>query len=402
MQGIISANLIKTLKPTPEPYEIRDTRLPGFLVRVQPSGHMSYYIEFARGRRMLIGPVSAMKPDKARKEAEIRKADHIRGDDPIEAKKKARAHTLRSFIEEKYTPWAEANHRHAKETLRKIASFFGELGSRKLPEVSAWSVEKYRTQRIKSGTSVSTTNRELDALKASLSKAVEWHLLDKSPISSVKRSRVDDSARIRYLSGDEQKRLTDALNARDARWRAEQAERNRWRSERGYTLLPEYGSFVDHLQPFVTMALNTGCRRGELFNLKWNDLDMGRRMLTVVGKTAKSLRTRHIPLNDDVFEVVRRWYDQTGGHDLVFPSPVEGNRLTNIKTSWKHLMRDADIKAFRLHDCRHDFASQLVMKGVDLNTVRELLGHSDIRMTLRYAHLAPEKLAAAVAKLVAK
>lgn len=400
MQGVISANLIKALKPTAEPYEVRDTRLPGFLIRVQPSGRMSYYVEFARGRRMLIGPVTAIKPDKARTEAGNRKADFIRGDDPIAVKKMGRAHTLRSFIEEKYRSWAETNHRHAKETLRKIAAFFDELGNKKLPEVSAWSVEKYRSARIKSGTKVSTLNRELDALKAALSKAVEWRLIDKNPIATVKRSRVDDAARIRYLSDDERKRLFDALSARDIRWRTELAERNHWRSERGYPLLPEYGNYVDHLQPFVVVALNTGCRRGELFNLKWNDLDMGRRILTVVGKTAKSLRTRHIPLNDDAFEVLQRWHDQTGAGELVFPSPKEGNHLTHIKTSWKHLMRDADIKAFRLHDCRHDFASQLVMRGVDLNTVRELLGHSDIRMTLRYAHLAPAKLAAAVAQLV--
>jgi integrase len=164
-----------------------------------------------------------------------------------------------------------------------------------------------------------------------------------------------------------------------------------------FPVYPE-GAFIDHLQPMVLSALNTGCRRGELFNLKWSDLDFTSRMLTVIGKTAKSLQTRHIPLNDEAFHTIQTWYQQRKNSDLVFPG-ADGERMDNIKKSWQRLMKDSKIEHFRFHDCRHDFASKLVMAGVDLNTVRELLGHSDIKMTLRYAHLAPQKLAAAVAMI---
>jgi integrase len=139
-------------------------------------------------------------------------------------------------------------------------------------------------------------------------------------------------------------------------------------------------------------------RRGELFNLKWEDVNFAGKILTVVGETAKSGKTRHIPMNEEALSVLRKWHEQQKESELVFPSNG-GGRLDNISSSWERLIDSAQIKNFRFHDLRHDFASKLVMAGVDLNTVRELLGHSDIKMTLRYAHLAPEKLAAAVAKL---
>ncbi len=85
----------------------------------------------------------------------------------------------------------------------------------------------------------------------------------------------------------------------------------------------------------------------------------------------------------------------------MFPG-AEGERLEDIKGAWLPLVKAAKVQAFTFHDLRHTFASKLVMAGVDLNTVRELLGHSDLKMTLRYAHLAPEHKAAAVAKLVAR
>jgi site-specific recombinase XerD len=74
----------------------------------------------------------------------------------------------------------------------------------------------------------------------------------------------------------------------------------------------------------------------------------------------------------------------------------DGKSFVDIKTAWNKLLRDAGISDFHWHDLRHHFASRLVMRGVDLNTVRELMGHGDIKMTLRYAHLAPEHKKAAI------
>ncbi len=122
--------------------------------------------------------------------------------------------------------------------------------------------------------------------------------------------------------------------------------------------------------------------------------------LTVRGTTAKSGQTRHVELNNQAVEVLRAWRPRGAlptAH--VFPGP-DGEQLVDIKTSWMRLLRLAKIDDFRFHDIRHTFASKLVMRGVDLNTVRELLGHTDIKMTLRYAHLAPAHRAEAVQKLL--
>jgi integrase len=153
----------------------------------------------------------------------------------------------------------------------------------------------------------------------------------------------------------------------------------------------------------VIVSLNTGIRQGSLFQLRWSDIDFREGNLTVRPSAEKTHKLLHIPMNDVVIEVLDAWRKQTHGEDsgLVFPSPKTGEEMDNCQSAWEKLLQDADIKKFRWHDMRHDFASQLVMKGVDLNTVRELMGHSDMKMTLRYAHLAPSVKADAV-KLLSK
>jgi integrase len=402
MQANITADLVKRLKPDEKPYEVWDTELKGFIVRIQPSGLKTYLVEYARHKRITIGQSTPQfTAAEARKESGKRIADYVKGKDPMEAKRAGRAYTLESFIEEKYSPWAETHLRHSKDSLGKISAWYPALGKSKLPDITTWNVEKQRAAWMKAGSNPLTINHKIASLKAALNKAVQWGILKSNPVSSIKLSRMDSSARIRYLTDDEEKRLRETLDIREGKRRQERQRFNKWRQERGYKEFPSFGVFTDHLKPMILLDLNTGLRRGELFNLEWRDINFVGRILTVVGKTAKSGKTRHVPLNDEAYEVLQKWYEQRKPSEFVFPGR-DGGRMDNISTSWERLIKKAKIEKFRFHDLRHDFASKLVMAGVDLNTIRELLGHSDIAMTLRYAHLAPEKLAAAVAKLGAK
>ena len=256
--------------------------------------------------------------------------------------------------------------------------------------------------RLKAGAKPTTVNRDLDDLKSSLAKATAWGLLDAHPIASVKRSKVDSSPTVRFLSKEEELQLRLALDAREERIRHERDAANAWRAERQYPRLPNLrkAAFADHLKPLVLLSLHTGLRRGELFSLKWQYVDLAQAILTVHGAEAKSGKTRHVPLNAEAFAVLKGWREQSGEPSgLVFPGRA-GGPLNNVRKSWMGALKAAGITRFRWHDLRHTFASRLVMAGVDLNTVRELLGHSDYQMTLRYSHLAPEHKAAAVARLV--
>jgi len=216
----------------------------------------------------------------------------------------------------------------------------------------------------------------------------------------MKRLKPDKLGRVRWLDKYEEKALRDTLDNRQENQRKDRAKYNDWRRQRHVEPLSQLeGVFTDYLKPMVLLALNTGLRRGEIFNLHWPDIDLNDRTLTVQGQTSKSGSTRYIPMNDEVFSVLVTWRNQSASEKLVFPSPATGKRFDNISSSWKNLTADASIKNFNFHDLRHHFASKLVMAGVNLNTVRELLGHSSLEQTLRYAHLDPEHKAKAVALL---
>jgi len=401
MKVKITQKMIDGLKTLAKPFEVRDTELRGFLLRVQPSGVKSYICQYARGKRLTIGSPEIMTPFQAREAAKEAMARYrTTGVDPMQQKKVEKAHTLESFITEKYKTWLESNHSQPKSTLGRLAAWYPIIGHVALSDITAWSVEKQRSIWLKAGANTKTVNHKISYLKTALNRAVAWGVLQKNPLDSVKLSKVDNRSIVRYLTDEEDTRLRDALDAREERHKEQRKDFNQQRKERGYEPFPEYSDdgFVDHLKPMVLLALNTGMRRGELFNLKWTDVAFDRSMLTIQGKTAKSRKTRHVPMTDEAFDTLKLWSEKPQNSDYVFPGD-DGGRLKRICYLWFHLMKDAEIQKFRFHDCRHTFASRLVMRGVDLNTVRELLGHANIEMTLRYAHLAPVKLATAIATL---
>lgn len=407
MKAMIGNQLLKTVKPKEKAYDIRDTKLKGFILRVQPSGYMSYCCQHGRGQRISIGPASVLTAAQARDRAEEILATKVLGGDPAVTHGKNKKEggeeefpDLESYLKKKYDPWAKVNRKTGKDKMPRIKKRFPTLLSKSLAEIAPSTVEDWRVERIVQGTSRATINRDISDLKAALTQAVTWKILAENPLESVKPFKLDSLGRVRYLDDEEDRRLLSALDEREEKARAARRSANAWRKERGYLPLPDLDSvpFVDHLKPMVLVSKHTGIRRGELFKLEWSSVNLKLANLTVKGEHSKSGVTRHIPLNAIALNALKEWRRQSAG-TLVFPGE-DDDPLTDIKTAWKNLLKDAKIHDFRWHDLRHDFASKLVMKGVDLNTVRELMGHRDIKMTLRYAHLAPRVKKAAVDTLV--
>lgn len=412
MKAKITSRVVKSLKPAEKPFEVNDTQLKGFLLRMEPSGKFNYYAAYRlpdgrRSRRKLNKDVP-LTPTQAR-DAAIAVFNEVRkGIDPNESVKE-KVHTLKSFLDSVYEEWMLREYPSGgKAQISRIKSSCKPLMAMRLSSLTAGKVEKWRTERLGGKRKRATVNRDLSALKGLLARAMEWGHLDSHPFGEVKvrRKAEDDSAEVRCIEADEEARLFAALDARAERKRAGRDSANQWRGERGYAKLTSLRDrrFVDYLRPMIAVALHTGLRRGELFNLQWTDLSLTRGkgktpMLTVQGRTAKSGKTRHIPLNEVAFDTLRDWKTQSSGSELVFPNN-SGERFDNISGTWARLLKEASISGLRFHDLRHSFASRLVQNGVKLPIVKDLLGHSSYKLTLRYAHIDAKDFSEAVARLV--
>lgn len=368
----LTQQIISRLKPDAKPYEVRCDKLKGFLVRVQPSGSMSFICQYARGKRVTLGDARILTLDQARTKAKEILGQVAAGVDLQEERKpKAGPLTLGRFLTDHYQEWITNHHRH-DDNLNRIRASFADLLDTPLTEIIPWTIERHRKARKDAGKAASTINRDVAALRAALSRAVDWGLIESNPLKPLKQIKTDRTGVIRYLEPAEESRLLAAL---------------------------DHLKEGDRMRPMVLVSLHTGLRWGELAGLYWKDVDLQARRLTVRGEGAKSKQTRYIPLNDTAYAALMDWQARSMALPTKLVFPGRTGTIDNVYKAWATLLQAAGIEEFRWHDLRHSFASKLVQSGVDLNTVRELLGHQSMQMTLRYAHLAPEHRAAAVARI---
>lgn len=289
-----------------------------------------------------------------------RKADIAKGKQP-EIQKKI-PNMLFKDLSVNYLQWAERQRGFEKKRafVRQLVERFGNVPLRHL---NTMAVEQYQTERLQKGNKPATVNRLTAVLKHMVHKAVDWELVEENALKKVRQAKQLEvnNRRLRYLSREECQAL---LNTCDG-----------------------------HLRPIVTFALNTGCRKGEILNLTWDNVDLRHGFILL--ERTKNGERREVPINSTLratLESLPRRID--GGH--VFYDPRTGKAYQDIKRSFNTALRKVGIKDFTFHDLRHTFASHLVMAGVDLTTVSRLLGHKDLSMTLRYSHLSPAHMSQAV------
>jgi integrase len=205
------------------------------------------------------------------------------------------------------------------------------------------------------GNKPATVNRFMATISHMFTKAVEWDMVEEEVLKRIRKVKQlpENNKRLRYLSKEE---CAEMINKCD-----------------------------NHVKPIVITALNTGMRKGEILSLKWEHVDL-KHSFVLLDRTKNG--ERRVPINDTLrgtLQGLTRRLDSP----YVFYEPSTGKPYGDVKRSFKTALKNARIGDFKFHDLRHTFASHPVMAGVDLATVKELLGHKDIKMTLRYAHLAP-------------
>jgi excisionase family DNA binding protein len=249
--------------------------------------------------------------------------------------------------------------------LKILDRFFGRFS---MDEIGGQLIEQYKTWRLAHFSVTKTTvNRDLALLRKMLNLAVDWGYLDETKVPRFKFYPEKDNLKERILTLDEERRLLKISPPR--------------------------------LRSMIIVALNTGMRLGEILGLRWSQVDLSSARIRV--ERTKSGRIRFIDMNEVLIKELLRLREGSGGSEFVFSNPGTGRPYVDAGSAWPTACRRAEIKGLRFHDLRHTFATRLVEHGVDLITVKDLLGHSTVEITQRYTHPNQDLKKKAVAALAA-
>ena len=356
----LTAKLARDSQPGPKDAILFDKALPGFGLRIHPSGRKVWIVQArieGRSRRIVIARHGEIELAEARRRARDMLARIRAGGNPADdIQREKKAPTLREFADE-YLRRCEPHWKHSgRRTMRiylkaRILPAFGRMPLDRIgPEdVAAWFDA---ASRDKPG----AANRAFEILRAMMNRAEEWGLRERgsNPCLGIRKNPRRNIAR--FLDTDGLARLGRALDANEARW-------------------PEAVAAIRLL------AL-TGCRRSEVLDLRWRD----------IGEDAINLEDsktgpRSVPLGEAAWAVVEALPGSRDPDAFLFPRHAEGKGIWVLTACWRTVCGDAGLGRLRLHDLRHSAASQAIMAGENLPLVGKILGHRRHRTTAGYAHL---------------
>jgi integrase len=348
-----------------------DARAPGLMLEVRASGGKTFYQRYrdrrGRERQFKIGPSDIITLQQARKKGRQILAQALLGTDPQDERQELRTiPNLRDFVQDQYVPFVMNSKRswRTDETILRI-HILPALGKRHLDEISNRDIAELLKRLRQDGYSSGTTNRVLILLRFLFNLAKKWGVpgAGENPATGLKTA--PDVCRERFLSAEEAQRLLSALDGDENQVAAKA----------------------------IRLLLLTGGRRNEITRAKWDYIDWERKTLLV--PIAKSGRSRVISLSGAALQLLRS-IERLPANPFIFPSPTTGRPCPSLHFPWLRIRKTSGLLDIRLHDLRHSFASFLVNEGVSLYVVQGLLGHTQPRMTQRYAHLQQKTLHDAV------
>lgn len=343
---------------------------PGLYVEVRTTnqGHGTYYLRYkdASGKtcHQKIGRTADVTLADARKRAKTLKAEIALGANPRgDAKARKAVPTFTDFFLEEYLPYVTPRKRSWKrdeELFRlRIQAAFGNL---RLNQITRQQVQTFHTALLEEGLSPASADHHVKLMRHALNLAVEWEALDRNPIKGVPLLNADNKVE-HYLDDEQLQRLLTVLRNDE---------------NRSVCLIAMF-------------LLSTGARLNEALQATWSQIDRSNRVWRIPATNSKSKRMRSVPLNDSALHVLQQ-LDTEGEFDHLFINRQTRQPYTTIMKVWIRLRKKAGLPHLRLHDLRHGFASLLVAGGRTLYEVQQILGHSDPKVTMRYAHLSSKTL----------